>query len=305
MTQPPFWHPALLRAEIWRTLLGFVLIVAIFAGVAVGIFLGGSYLLHQDMRQLFDGATPAAAALFFLPFVGFHIALLIVLPLLHKRRYASLFGPYSRLNLRHFRFGLYVTGAMALVYAVAMFIEQVTLPEALRPTLVQINPFGRWLMLLPLMMPVILLQTLAEELIFRGYLLQQLHARFRSVWIWAVLPSVLFGALHFDPVTYGTNAYFYVLNTSVAGILACLITIRTGNLGAAAGLHFANNMLVMIMGIVGELEGFTLFGMIVDQQSGYMTWSLLFQTGQSVVVFILWWRWMNRHRPIANPSAHD
>nr|WP_275116165.1 CPBP family intramembrane glutamic endopeptidase [Aliiroseovarius subalbicans] len=154
-------------------------------------------------------------------------------------------------------------------------------------------------------MVLIFIQTLAEELVFRGYLLQQLRARFRSIWIWAVLPSFLFGALHFDPLTYGVNAYFYVLNTTVAGVLACLITIRTGNLGAAAGLHFANNMLVMIMGVAGELGGFTLLAMTVNPMSGYMTWSILSQTGLSLVIFALWWRWMNRQHAIANAPGGD
>ena len=55
-------------------------------------------------------------------------------------------------------------------------------------------------------------------------------------------PALIFGGLHFSPGTYGTvNALVYVLNAAVAGTLAAFITLRTGNLGASAGLHFGNN----------------------------------------------------------------
>ena len=59
--------------------------------------------------------------------------------------------------------------------------------------------FGLWLSFLPLAMAGILLQTGAEELLFRGYLQQQFAARFKSAGPWLILPSVLFGLAHYDP----------------------------------------------------------------------------------------------------------
>ncbi len=150
---------------------------------------------------------------------------------------------------------------------------------------------------------LVLVQTLAEELIFRGYLLQQLRARFRSLWVCAVLPSALFGLLHFSPATWGVNAYMYVLNTTVVGVILCLVTLRTGNLGAAAGLHFGNNMIAFILGVRGELDGLTLFGLEVAPDSGYMTWSFTVVTALSLALFLAWWRWMNRQHAIANPPS--
>jgi len=303
VTQPPFWQPALERAQIWRTLVGIVLISAGYFAATFGIFIAGAAALGTQPEALLSGGTPAGAAVFFATFIGFHITLLIILPLLHKRRYRSLFGPLMGMNWRQFRYGLYVTAGLGLVYFASMGVEQLILPEAKRPAISPATPLPTWVAWLIPALVLIFMQSLAEELVFRGYLLQQLRARFRSVWIWAILPSTLFGALHFDAGTYGINAWFYVLNTAVMGTIACFITLRTGNLGAAAGLHFANNAMMLLVGIQGDLDGFSLLAMAADPKSAYMTWSILFQTGLSTVVFVIWWRWMNTHHPIAKPAT--
>ena len=67
-------------------------------------------------------------------------------------------------------------------------------------------PFGRWLVLLPLSLSAIIVQCAAEEIVFRGYLQQQLAARFRHPAIWIGLPSVLFALGHYMPESAGSNA---------------------------------------------------------------------------------------------------
>ena len=149
------------------------------------------------------------------------------------------------------------------------------------------------------------MQIFAEELVFRGYLLQQLRARFRSIWLWAILPSFIFGVLHFDPYTYGINAVFYVTHTTVAGIVLAIVTLRTGNIGAAAGLHFGNNAMLVFSGNKGTLDGFSLFLTDIDPASVSMGWSILSQTGLVVIAFTIWWRLTQHNQPIANAKQAD
>ena len=85
---------------------------------------------------------------------------------------------------------------------------------------------------------------------FRGYLLRLIYAR-RASLLWAVyIPSLLFGLAHFDPVTYGGNAVFYVFNTTVTGVILCFIVLWRGNIGMAMGIHFAVNISAIL--IVGQ-----------------------------------------------------
>lgn len=120
----------------------------------------------------------------------------------------------------------------------------------------------RWL---PVMLPLLLVQIAAEELIFRGYLLQQLAARSRSPWVWMVAPSVLFGALHYSPAEFGPMALWPALWAMGFGCLAADLTARTGNLGAALALHFTNNLSSMILvGLYGQLDGLALYTIVIN-----------------------------------------
>lgn len=303
MTEPPFWQPAQARAQIWRTLLGFAMIMALWFATTFATLAGAARILGRTVHSVASGADFAGAALFFLSFIGFHIGLALVLPLLHRRGYFALFGPARRMNLRHFLAGFAVTGGVALVLYALMGLEHLVLPEGVPPGVEQARPLGTWLAGLAPALGLIFLQTFAEEAVFRGYLLQQLRARFRSVLIWGVAPALVFGLLHFDPGTYGYgNAAAYVLNATVMGTLAALVTLRTGTLGAAAGLHFGNNAALVLVGIRGNFEGFSLFTVEMDLSGPYTTYSILNQTAAMVVVFGLWWRWMARHRPIAKAA---
>ena len=72
-----------------------------------------------------------------------------------------------------------------------MAVEHLVLPEGMPPEVARLRPLGEWLMGLAPALVLILWQVSAEEVAFRGYLLQQLRARVRSPLVWAVLPAFL------------------------------------------------------------------------------------------------------------------
>jgi membrane protease YdiL (CAAX protease family) len=121
-------------------------------------------------------------------------------------------------------------------------------------------PFGDWIWLLPVSLPLILLQTSTEEFLFRGYLQSQLAARFSSPLVLMVLPSLLFGFLHYEPATYGPNALPLAAGAAVFGLVAADVTARAGNLGPALALHFLNNVVAMsFTSMEGHWDGLALF----------------------------------------------
>lgn len=301
MTDPAFWSPATARPQLWRTALGCVLTVAVWVAAGFGLVWLAGRISGLPPEMVMDITQWAGAALFFLSFLGLHLGLAVALPLLHRRGYASLFGPDHGINRTHLRNGVLIMFALAAGLQALVVVERVVLPEVIAPEVARLRPVGAWLVGLLPALALILMQVAAEELAFRGYLLQQLRARFRSPLVWAVLPSLAFGALHFDPATYGVfNASAYVVNATLMGTFAAFVTVRTGNLGAAIGLHFGNNAAVTLVGLEGDLSGFSLFGINLDPASGYATYSIVVQTLATTLLFVAWWRWMNRHRPIAN-----
>ncbi|WP_432450340.1 CPBP family intramembrane glutamic endopeptidase [Aliiroseovarius marinus] len=308
MTRPnDFWTPALPRIELWRSLVGLALIHACFFAATFGIILVAGKIMGRHPAVVVDGNTPADAAAFFLTFLGYHAGLWVTLRLLHKRGFRSLFGPARHIGWRHFTNGVAIALGVVVLAMILGQLQELLLPPEL-PTPSEIDPardVGTWAMWLLPACVLVFVQIMAEELVFRGYLLQQLRARFRTIWLWAILPSALFGLLHFDPTTYGVNAYYYVLHTTVVGIVLALVTLQTGNIGAAAGLHFGNNISLVLVGNTGSLEGFSLFLVQVDPMSPVMGHSILVQTGLVVIAYLVWRRLTQRKAPIANTAKAD
>ena len=60
--------------------------------------------------------------------------------------------------------------------------------------------------------------------------------------------------------TAGPNISLVILATTLFGLVAADITARTGSIGAAWGLHFANNTFaILILAVQGTIPGLALF----------------------------------------------
>jgi len=86
------------------------------------------------------------------------------------------------------------------------------------------------------------IQTSAEELFFRGYILQGVGLRLRNIWILSAISGFLFMVPHFlNPearLNYGMMGFYYFF----IGAVMAYVTLRDGRLELALGLHAANNL---------------------------------------------------------------
>ncbi len=261
-----FVAPAADRAEFWRVamslliaglvyMIGAALILFAFAHwvFELSIF-PGSGSSEDALRTVLDmltsiaerGATPVAIAMLWSTFLPLFLAVW-AMARLHGRGLASLFG--RRRGFRRY------------FYLAALAVLAINLPLlwllGLGSTATLRVPPEIWLMHLLWFGPLLLLQITTEELLFRGYLQQQLGIRFRSPLMWMLIPSVLFGLCHLSGVAEG---WFYVLWATAFGLVAADLTRITGNLGAAMGLHLAHNFVVVAL-IAGpeRFDGVALF----------------------------------------------
>ena len=130
----------------------------------------------------------------------------------------------------------------------------------------------KWRTFLPLLFLGTLLipiQTSAEELLFRGYLLQGFGVLFKNRWLPLILTSVLFGGLHYanpEVDQFGLGIMFYYIGT---GFFLGIITLVDEGLELALGFHAANN----------------LFGALLmsSEWSAFQTDAILIFTGQPVL----------------------
>lgn len=235
--------PARSHPQIWRLLAGLATILLVY-GAVVAAVLGGLWVFSPPeargarLEQLALGTTPGGMMLLLLSFGGLILGTMLAARLWHKRAPATLIGRPAARVLRDFT----IAGGILLAFNAIML----TLFGGGAELVAQTDP-KLWLVLLPLALAGLMIQTGAEEIVFRGYLQQQLAARFASPLIWMVLPSVLFGFLHYQPGLMGPNAGYVVAATGLFGLVAADLTARTGTLGAAWGLHFANNTIALLI----------------------------------------------------------
>lgn len=217
-----------------------------------------------------DWGTPEPPGTTLLQFASFGIAafgLAMLVKGLHGREPATLLGPGEAARRDTWRAALYCLAALLTIDILPPFgdLEGAALAR----------PFGMWLILLAPGLLAVLIQVTTEELFYRGYLQQQLAAKFRDRWIWMGVPSLVFGLNHYWNGFGPADGVLYALWTTALGLACADLTARTGNLGAAIGLHFANNIVaVLVYGVEGfPGSGLALFHWPYDDPFQY-DWSL-------------------------------
>lgn len=246
--------PARTRPELWRLGVGVVLGVVVF--IALGVVIetvaaaGSAAGLWKATGP--RGETPGGTLALLYSFATLAIAAGVAVRVIHQRPVWTLFGPLLP-ALRDF---LRVGAALGVLYVAISVLPPWGLPEGTRPGL----PPGLWALLLPLSLSATLVQVASEEIVFRGYLQQQLAARFASPVIWMGVPSILFMAIHYDPGMLGGNALAISLWAGLAGLALSDLTARSGTLGAAIAMHFfINAPTFLFLAPAGMLSGLALF----------------------------------------------
>ncbi|MGZ9808920.1 CPBP family intramembrane glutamic endopeptidase [Pseudoroseicyclus sp. H15] len=182
-----------------------------------------------------DAAPVALSRLQVIAFLLTYVAPLFVLiqwcRRVLRRPATTLLGPGVRTWQHFLRAVLWVGGVMAAILLLPPWDLGV----------MYFNPVLPWLAALPFILPAILIQTATEELIFRGYIQQELAVRSESRLVWMVLPSLVFGALHWGNGSSPTDSFLYAALITIFALLSADLTARTGSLGASIALHFAVN----------------------------------------------------------------
>jgi membrane protease YdiL (CAAX protease family) len=248
--------PARAKAQVWRLFMGMILIA--------GVFLISNQFLHQTMftllgaegyRNIIDvsgDSSQASIVVLLLTFGFITLGVLVALRVAHARGITDVFGPWVVFRSQFWS----VLSILVLLNVVVLVLP----PWDIGGPLVLNNPPGRWMLALPFALTAIMVQVSAEEILFRGYLQQQLAARFRAPVIWIGLPALLFGVGHYMPAEAGDNANLIVVWAVVFGILMADLTARAGTLGPAIAVHFVNNFIaIAIISMPGSLSGLSLY----------------------------------------------
>ncbi|MCX4910843.1 CPBP family intramembrane glutamic endopeptidase [Streptomyces sp. NBC_00878] len=151
-----------------------------------------------------------------------------------------------------------------------------------------------WDTFLPALAMLVLLvplQASAEEYMFRGWLLHAFGAFARSPWIAVVPQAFLFAAAHGwgTPWGFADLAFF--------GLVTGWLTVRTGGLEAAIGLHVMSNLCSFATAAA------FVDGLASDETAADAPWQLVALDTAMVSLYaaiVLWWC---RRRPLARSTS--
>ena len=247
------------RAELWRTVVGLGIVVAglmVVANVVAMLAVAVGLIRAGDLQAILDEAPRALThldAVIILgvglaTFAGLWVGVWMALKLLHKRSLASLVGFDERFNGGQ----LLVGGGLAVGYlAGSVALALITGGGPQRTSL----PVEAWLTSLAPLVVLVLIQSAGEELLFRGYLVQQLAARVNTPLVWGLVPALAFGLAHIangrgDP----QFTIYYIFAALMLGLVMTAMVWRTGGVSAAIGFHAVNNVGAMLVVSVGAGE---------------------------------------------------
>ena len=163
------------------------------------------------------------------------LSTLLMVRFLHARPVLSLITITDKVDWRRLAFG---AGSWFCLAGLAGIVGWIAFPQSYK----FVPPGAEFLSYLPVVLLFTPLQCLAEELFFRGYLLQALGKWVRNIWFASALNGFIFMLPHlFNPeVSYGVLpmaiCYFGI------GFILALVTLRTNGLEVAIGVHVANNL---------------------------------------------------------------
>lgn len=252
-----------LRLGLWRFLVGLGIIIAgwlvwtvIVMAVATVVNISQGMPLRaalDAMRDLVQSHTPGGVMFQLITFAGIWPGSWAALKLMHKQPFGTLFSPQTRIRWNDFAGGLLLAGGFWLVTLI-IGVSLVGVPQRTELTL------GTWLTAFAPLAVLVFLQASGEEIIFRGYILQQWAARYRSPMVWAFLPAFLFGLAHYGNGAELGIGWQYVAVTTLFGLTAAALVWRTGSLAAAMGMHTGMNMFSLSsVGLQGIVEGTQLY----------------------------------------------
>jgi membrane protease YdiL (CAAX protease family) len=178
-----------------------------------------------------------------LALVCFLIGIYIAMKFVHKRSIKTLITPYEKINWKRIFIGFVGYGILVILGAVADYIAA---PETYTISF----DASKFFVGLPIILVLTPLQTTAEELFFRGYIIQNFGRKIKNTLILSVISGFIFMLPHlanpevFKSTSMGAfESFSGIIYYFIVGFILSVVTIKTNSLEVAIGAHAVNNLI--------------------------------------------------------------
>jgi hypothetical protein len=238
-------YPQILRGESyvwWRSVAGvifgislFLLVSMVVSQALVMVFwatTAGNQMYRDYFAKAFAFETPLGMLAVNLGLATLIPIAWVLMAMLHQMRPRWLSSVQPGIRWRYM-FGCLAIAAVVL-NGVQLLSTAVGEPLSLHPQ----KGFWGFLVVIVLTSPI---QAAAEEIFFRGYLLQALGSLVPRAWFGVVVSSLVFALLH------GTQNLPLFVDRLAFALLAGLLVWRTGGLEASIAAHVINNVFAYLI----------------------------------------------------------
>ena len=221
------------RNEWWRYL-ATVLVMTLFAGLFSLIF---SKVIMPEVKSHFVKTPFMADLVTRIALLGLFASVLIGLAIMikkvHKRDVAGLFSTDKKFSWRLWWSGFLMWAPIICLSSLAFNYNDFERFQSFQYSNIQLAG----LLLIGLL--GIGVQSTAEEIVFRGYILQGLSRVISKKALLVGLNSLIFGLLHMG---YGFES---LIESFVFGVVMCWIVIDSGHIEFVSGVHTVNNLVLI------------------------------------------------------------
>ena len=210
-------------------------------GVSVYYWLFWSYYVYvASSAVLSELPIPPVAAATISQNMHFLIELGLLILLLwgmNERSWRSLITAEPAVNIKRIAQGFGVWGGLMLTsQAIGVWSEPQNYAWNFQPS--------QWIVLLMLSLLFVPIQTSAEELLFRGYLIQAMRLLTHRSFILIVMSAFLFAIPHFGNPEMQRGAFVWgAANYFTWGVIFAAVTIKDNGLELSLGMHAAHNII--------------------------------------------------------------
>jgi uncharacterized protein len=185
-------------------------------------------------------------------YIAWFAGIVVFIRLIHKRKFITLITPYAKIDWKKVFWGF---GLFFILVAGTSLADFLLNPKDYSFNEIEFKDFLTLFLFVLVLTPI---QTTAEEVFFRGYLMQWFGRKISHPLILSIIVGFIFGSLHFFNPEMGYSAFFVGSDYVLSGILWCYVTARTNSAELTIGAHAANNMflawfLTMDQSTFGEL----------------------------------------------------
>ena len=238
------------KNDSWRYILTMVLVFIGIQIASIPLIIAAFFQVDGDLEKFQKGAESSfmdigmnSSLFLFLMIFTFMIGILtlfLCVKYLHKKKFVSIVTSREKIDWNRVFYAFALWGSISVV---AIFVGMYLSPEDYAWNFKPV-PFFTLLFVSFVFLPF---QTSAEELIFRGYLMQGFGTLVKNRWFPLLVTSAIFGLLHgLNPEVERLGSILMVFYIGT-GLLYGITTLMDEGTELALGLHASNNIVAAFL----------------------------------------------------------